>query len=122
MRIPLFVAATLLVATTVWAQSPVATLFSAQNPAAALGPSPRITLKFVNARFADAVAAVAQASGISVQLDDSVTADLRDRPLRYPIISVANSTIDEVLWMLIDKSGLTYVVVDANTVRIKANP
>ena len=78
-----------------------------------------IKIHLVNATFNDAIGFVAKQVGIKVQFDESATNERRNTKLTLRLIDV---TLEEALDTLTRFSGLTYKVVDAQTILIYQLP
>lgn len=87
----------------------------AQNAAPVLERPAPITLKLVDASLEEAIGMMGRFAGITVQWDASVSEEMRSQLVTA---SFVNAQLDNALALLMHEAGLTYVVVDAKTVRI----
>jgi type II secretory pathway component GspD/PulD (secretin) len=78
-----------------------------------------ITIKFVNTAFEDVIGFLTRYAGIAVEFDDSATSERRNTKLT---VSMSDVTLEEALDTLTRLSGLTYKVVDAQTILIYELP
>jgi hypothetical protein len=78
-----------------------------------------ITIHLVNTTFDDAIGFVGRHAGIAIQFDDSVTAERRTTRLE---LNMKGVTLVEALDTMTRLSGLTYKVVDAQTILIYQLP
>jgi len=78
-----------------------------------------LTIHLVNATFNDAIGFVGKQAGIEVEFDESATPERRNTKLTLRMEKV---TLEEVLDTLTRFSGLTYKVVDAQTILIYQLP
>jgi len=78
-----------------------------------------MTIHLVNATFEDAIGFVGKQAGIDVQFDDTATRERRNTKLTLRMERV---TLEEALDTLTKWSGLTYKVVDAQTILIYQLP
>ena len=92
---------------------------AAQAPV--LGATPALSIVFAQPTLSTAVAVVARESGVAIEFDDSVPAEIRSRQLAGPV-SLVNAPLESVLKFLTGQNDLTFVVVDSATVRIQAKP
>jgi len=73
-------------------------------------------ITFVNAQFANAIALLARTSGVTIELDESVTPDIRRH--RVADMRLRDVKFEELIEELTTPKGLSYTVVDAKTIRI----
>lgn len=78
-----------------------------------------ITLHLVNATFDDAIGFLGRQAGIDVQFDDTASRERRNTKLTLRMEKV---TLEEALDTLTRFAGLTYKVVDAQTILIYELP
>ena len=81
-------------------------------------PAP-VTMKLADARLEEALEMVCRLAGLTIQWDARISAEARSRPLTGATISFIDTPAADALAFLASKVGLTYVVVDAKTVRIE---
>ena len=86
----------------------------AQRAPALESPAP-ITLKLVDTRLEEAIAMIGRFAGITIQWDATVTEEARSQTVT---VSFVNAQLVKALALVLDETGLTYVVVEAKTVRI----
>jgi hypothetical protein len=108
MRMSLLVGASFLALTT---------LASAQS--ATLRPAPPLTLRFTNATFSDALAAVARESGVTIRVSDTVPTEVLNRELT---LTFNDAPVAAAIEFLARQAGLDVLVADENTVIISAKP
>ena len=96
------------------------TLLTATMPQgqAALDPAPPITVTFVDSSFEDAVSFIAKYAKLTIEIDQSVSQELRREPIAGGPIKLRDVTIEEALRTLTERNGLAYSIVNAKTVRI----
>lgn len=96
------------------------TLLTATLPQsqAALAPAPPITVTFVDASFEEAVSFIAKFARLTIEIDQSVSPELRREPIAGAPVRLRDVTIEEALRVLTDRNGLAYSIVNAKTVRI----
>jgi hypothetical protein len=98
------------------------TILTAGSPAQArpeLIPSQPINVTFVMpVAFEETLSFLAKASGVTIELDDTVTPEIRKLPLSTYAISFRGATFEEALSQMTMLKGLSYTIVDAKTVRI----
>ena len=78
-----------------------------------------ITIHLVNATFDDAIGFLSRQAGIEVQFDDTATRERRNTKLT---LNMRDVTLEEVLDTLTRFSGLSYKVVDPQTILIYELP
>ena len=78
-----------------------------------------IKIVFVNITFEDAIGFVAKQAGIEAHFDESATRERRHTKIT---LKLENAPIEEVLNTLTSLSGLTYKVVDPQTILIYQLP
>jgi hypothetical protein len=78
-----------------------------------------ITIHLVNTTFDEAIGFVGRHAGIAIQFDDSATAERRTTRLE---LNMKGVTLVEALDTMTRLSGLTYKVVDAQTILIYQLP
>jgi hypothetical protein len=100
----------------------VTTLLTAGSPSQGQQPTlvatPPITITFVNAAFEDALAALAKISGVMIEIDQTVSAEIRRQPVYDSAISVREVSLEQTIETLTRLKGLSYSIVDAKMVRI----
>ena len=74
-----------------------------------------VTVKFVNTPFEDVIGFLAKYVGIELQFDDSASSERRTTRIT---VSMSDVTLEEALDTLTRLAGLSYAVVDAQTIRI----
>lgn len=96
------------------------TLLTATLPQSqpALAPAPPINVTFVDASFEDAVSFIAKFGKLIIEIDQSVSQELRREPIAGAPIRMRDVTIEEALRALTARNGLAYSIVNATTVRI----
>jgi hypothetical protein len=90
----------------------------AQPAAPALAATRPIDMVFLMPPFESAIAAVAQTTGVTIELDDTVTSEVRQQPLSDRLLKLAGAGLEETIALLTRMKGLSYTIVDARTVRI----
>jgi type II secretory pathway component GspD/PulD (secretin) len=78
-----------------------------------------LTIHFVNTSFEDVIGFVAKYAGILVEMDESATRERRNTMITVRLKGV---TVEEALDHLTRLAGLSYMVVDAQTIRIYQAP
>lgn len=78
-----------------------------------------LTIHFVNAPFMDAMGFVGRQAGITVEMDETATAERRNAKLT---LIMKDATLEEVLDTLTRLAGLSYMVVDPQTIRVYQLP
>ena len=78
-----------------------------------------ITIHLVSTTFDDAIGFVGRHSGIEVQFDDSASPERRSTRLT---LNIKDATLEEALETMTRLAGLTYKVVDAQTILIYQLP
>lgn len=100
----------------------VTTLLAAGSPSQGSQPAlvgtPPITITFVNAAFEDALTFLAKTSGVTIEIDQTVTGEIRRQPVYDSAISVREVSLEQTIEMLTRLKGLSYSIVDAKMVRI----
>jgi hypothetical protein len=96
------------------------TILTATAPAQpTLAPTQPLNVTFVMpVAFEDTMSFLAKMSGVAIELDGTVPADLRQQPLSGSAISLRGVTLEEAIAQLTRVKGLDYTVVDEKTVRI----
>jgi hypothetical protein len=96
------------------------TLLTATLPQAqvSLAPAPPISVTFVDASFEDAVSFIAKYGKLTIEIDQSVSQELRKEPIAGAPIKMRDVTIEEALRALTARNGLDYSIVNATMVRI----
>ena len=79
-----------------------------------------VNLSVVDTTFADLVGTIAQTTAIDIRLDDTVGEEARNRKIEH--VTFRDASLESVLTFLTDRSGLTFEVIDAKRVRIRAKP
>jgi type II secretory pathway component GspD/PulD (secretin) len=88
------------------------------QPVQALAPATPITITFVKASFEDAISAIAQVSGVTIEIDQSVSEQVRRASVADYALTMRGVTLEEALELLTSQKGLTYSIADTRTVRI----
>jgi len=78
-----------------------------------------LTIHFVNSKLDDAMTFLAKQAGIDIQWDETVKPDRRNAKVT---LRLEKATLAEVLEALTSRIGLSYRVVDAQTIRIYRQP
>ena len=98
------------------------TILTATTPAQpqpALAPTQPLNVTFVMpVAFVDTIKFLSKTSGVTIELDDTVSTDLRQQPLSGYAISLRGATLEEAIAQLTRVKGLDYTIVDEKTVRI----
>ena len=96
----------------------VAVTFAAGTPSVqpALTPS-TVTLAIVDSTLEQTLATMAKVTGVTITLDDSVSAETKSR--KVPHVNFVNARLDDALQFLAKFSELEVVVVDERSVRIR---
>ena len=68
--------------------------------------------------FEETISFLAKMSGVTIELDDTVSQDLRRQPLSDYAIKLAGVTLEEAIATVARVKGLSYSIVDEKTVRI----
>jgi hypothetical protein len=98
-----------------------ATAAQAQTEQLAVPTAP-INLVFLELSFADAMSFIAQAAGITIEFDATVTEEIRRAPLAKQPIRFTNATLEGALGVLTSTNGLTYTIIGPKAVRISKKP
>ena len=77
-----------------------------------------VNLTFLDAPIEDALAAIARFAGVTIEVDATVTEEMRRAPLAKQPIRLVNSTVGEALAVLTETNGLTYTITGPKAVRI----
>ena len=78
-----------------------------------------LTISFVNTSFEDIIGFVGKYAGLLIEIDESATAERRNTRLT---VRMKDVTVEEALDHLTRLAGLSYMVVDAQTIRIYQAP
>ena len=78
-----------------------------------------LTVRFVNSEFEDIVGFVTRHVGIEVQFDDTATPERRSTKITLNLEKV---TLEEALDVITRLAGLSYTVIDPQTIRIYQLP
>jgi hypothetical protein len=98
------------------------TLLTATAPAQpqpALTTSQPLNVTFVMpVAFEDTISFLAKTSGVTIEFDDTVSAELRRQPPSDYTITLRGVTLEEAIAQLTRARGLDYMIVGEKTVRI----
>lgn len=96
------------------------TILTATAPQAqpALARTEPLTISFIMPAFDDAIRALAQVSGVTIEFDGSVPQEIRQQPLADSPISMRDVKPEEAIELLTRLKGLAYSVVGEKTIRI----
>ena|SRR5689334_16609590 len=84
-----------------------------------LTPSQPINVTFVMpVSFEKAISFLSQFSGVTIEVDDSVSEELRQEPLADYAMKFAGATFEQAIAQITRVKGLTYTIVDEKTIRI----
>ena len=83
-----------------------------------LASSPPLTITFITATFEDALTQLARVSGVTIEIDRTVTEEIRRQPVSESAISLREATLEQAIEMLTGLKGLSYTIVDAKMVRV----
>ena len=89
---------------------------AAQTPAP-LTAEP-ITVSFFEAPLDDAISLIARVAGITIELDATVTEEMRRVPVANHRLRLVNATVEQALGALTSIHGLTYTITGPRAVRI----
>jgi hypothetical protein len=89
-----------------------------QGQQPALVAIPPVTVTFLQPSFEDAMSSLAQMSGVLIEIDQTVTSDVRRQPVAESPITMRAVTLEQAVEVLTRLKGLSYSMVDAKTVRI----
>ena len=84
----------------------------------ALSSAPPMTITFVQAPFDDALTQLARLSGVTIEIDRTVTEEVRRQPVYESAISMRAVSVEEAIATLTRLKGLSYSIVDARMVRV----
>jgi hypothetical protein len=87
-------------------------------PPPALSAAQPITITFVNAPLQDALTSLARLSGVVIEIDQTVTEEMRRQPVHQSTIRMRELSLEEAIGTLTRLNGLSYTIVDARMVRI----
>ena len=68
--------------------------------------------------FEDTMSFLAQTSGVTIDLDETVSLEVRQQPLSGYAISLRDVSLEEAIAQLTKVKGLDYTIVNEKTVRI----
>jgi hypothetical protein len=86
---------------------------------AGLSATQPLHITFVRGSFEDAISTIAKVSGVVIELDQSVTADIRTEPLTVEgPLRLNGASVEETIDTLTRIKGLAFSILDTNTVRI----
>jgi len=90
-----------------------------QTPAPRLASPDPVTVTFrTEPRLEVAIDAVCRVARVTCQLDPTLDAAVRAQAIGPAPLAFVNASLDEALSFLTSRAGLTYTVVDSQTVRI----
>lgn len=70
------------------------------------------------APFEDAIAMLAKFSGVTIEFDETVPAQLRRQPMTDSKIVLKDVNLEQAVALLTERMGLSYVVVEGKSIRI----
>jgi len=85
---------------------------------AALVPTPPVNITFVKASFEEAVSFIARFSGVTIELDQTVSGQVRREIVAESPILLRGATLEQALETLTSLKGLSYSIVGPQAVRI----
>lgn len=94
---------------------------SAAQTQPALSAAP-INLTFIKAPLADALTTIARIAGLTIEIDATVTEEIRRAQLANQPIRLVNATVEQALAGLTSMNGLTYTITGPKAVRISKRP
>jgi hypothetical protein len=83
-----------------------------------LAPASPVNITFVKASFEEAVSTIAHLTGLTIEIDHTVSEELRREPIAEGPVNLRGTTIEDSLDFLTSGNGLAYSIVNAQTVRI----
>jgi hypothetical protein len=89
---------------------------TAQAPQLDLHSGP-VTLTFLTASVEEVVGVIARLGGITIELDATVTDEMRRAPLAVRPVRF-NGLLEELLKLITEQNGLTYAITGPKAVRI----
>jgi hypothetical protein len=96
----------------------ILTAGTAQATQPALAAAQPITVTFVQAKFDDALTHLARVSGVTIEIDQTVTEEVRRQPVYESPITMRELSIEEAIATLTRLKGLSYTIVNAKMVRV----
>ena len=94
------------------------TLLTASLPDQGQAAPAPLNITFVKASFEEAVSTIARVTGVTIEIDQSVPNELRREPIADGPVNLRGTTIEQTLEFVTTRKGLTYSIVNAQTVRI----
>ena len=89
------------------------------QPQPTLSTSEPLNVTFVMpVTFERTISFFAQMSGVTIELDDTVTEEIRQQPLSDYAIKFAGATLEQAIAQVTRMKGLSYTIVDGKTIRI----
>lgn len=87
-------------------------------PAQPVLKSISVTLKVVDATVAEVFDTIERVARIEIQVDEPAIAEAISRKVTH--VNFVNSQLEDILRFVTEQSGLTYEVIDEQTIRIRA--
>jgi len=85
---------------------------------ATLAATEPIHVTFVKATFEEALGSLARVAKVTIEIDRSVTAEVRQQLINNTPVRIAGATLEQTIDLLTRQMGLSYTIVDTRLVRI----
>ena len=95
------------------------TVLTATSPAQpTLAATQPFSVVFVMPKFEQAISSLAQMTGVTIEIDQTVDAEIRQQPVSDSALKFSDVKLEEAIGFLAQLKGLSYSVVDEKTIKI----
>jgi hypothetical protein len=95
------------------------TVLTASSPAQpTLAATQPFSVVFVMPKFEQAISSLAQMTGVTIEIDQTVGDDIRQQPVADTALNFRDVKLEEAIRVITRLKGLSYTVVDEKSIRI----
>lgn len=95
------------------------TVLTASSPAQpTLAATQPFSVVFVMPKFEQAISSLAQMTGVTIEIDQTVGEEIRRQPLADTALNFRDVKLEEAIGLLTRLKGLSYTIVDERTIKI----
>ena len=95
------------------------TVLTASSPAQpTLAATQPFSVVFVMPKFEQAISSLAQMTGVTIEIDQTVGDDIRQQPVADTALNFRDVKLEEAIGVITRLKGLSYTVVDEKSIRI----
>ena len=95
------------------------TVLTASSPAQpTLAATQPFSVVFVMPKFEQAISSLAQMTGVTIEIDQTVADEIRRQPVADTTLNFRDVKLEEAIGLITRLKGLSYTIVDERTIKI----